>query len=230
MAKLVEKAYGKEGPTRVLKEQTPYFIDKGEGIRVAEYSGVVDIHIAQAMTNTLMPAEYHLTIASLEKQALNAATPHERVDIHHRITTTKQKVYAAMLNAYGVVGYEKDGKILGQFGAQEQLDIVNLSRSIKESRSFKETQGMTMFEANRYSLAQVASEITGISVGKLKAFIDTLPIEATVEAFREKYRGKLAGESSINDIVREQLSEDFIKLLKTEYKIRIELRSAVRCE
>ncbi|MFA6532409.1 MAG: hypothetical protein WCT22_00250 [Patescibacteria group bacterium] len=223
LAKLVKKSYGKEGAGRILSDETPYFAEsatvdsegKLEKSPVAEYSGVVDLHIAQAMTNAMMPPEFHTTIAGLEKQVSMSRDVSEIADLQHQITQTRQKAYAALLNAFGVEGYQLDGKAMTDygFGAQDQLDIDRMAKAIKESPRFKETQTMTMFEANRFSLVETTAKITGLNPDKLKGVIMALPIEQTVETLREQARANMVSEDGVESTVRKQLAGEFVRMI-----------------
>lgn len=215
LAKLVKEAYGEEGITQVLTEQTPYFFDK-EGTRAIEYSANMDMVVAQAMTSAMVPAEVHLAIDQLEQSIAQAPTVAEKEDLRHELTRSKQRVYAALLNAKRVHGYEKDGEILKKvgFGVDDQNDILKLSALIKESNAFKEAENLSIVDANRKNLVQVAAEITGVNHGRLQKITDALPVEQAVEALREKYEGSITGEMALESFVRGELADNFLDTVR----------------
>lgn len=208
MAKLVKEAYGDEEVTKVLSGETPYFVEQGGK---PEYSAMIDMHIAQAITNVMIPAEVHVIIAKLEDKVRTASTVAEAQDLRHEITRSRQKVYASLLNAFNVKGYETDGEVYKNLGFSvgDQVEIDRMAKMIKERPSFKESQKMTMFEANRASLAQVGAEITGINVNNIRDIVLTLPIEQTVEMYREQARQGLIPEDLIESRVRGHMADLF---------------------
>ena len=219
LAKLVKEGYGDEGITQFLSEQTPYFFDK-EGARAIEYSATMDLVVAQAMTNAMVPAEVHLAIDRLEQSIAQAPTVAEKEEMRHELTRTKQKVYAALLNAKGVHGYEKDGEIFQKvgLGVDDQNDILRLSALIKESSVFKEAENVSIFDANRQNLVQVAAEITGANHGRMKGIVKALPIEQEIEALREKYEGTITGEMALENFVRGEFADNFLDVVRTNLR------------
>lgn len=238
MAKLVSKDYSKEGAARVLKETTPFFADHKdvkledgtvvEKVGVPEYSALVDMRVAQAMTNSMMPPEFHLTVARIESKIAGTTDVSKVADLRHEITRTKQKAYMALMNVYGVKGFEEDGEAFQQYGFElkDQRDVLRMAKTIKESARFKETQNMTMFEANRYSLAEVASKVSGISINKLKGVVAALPIEQMVENSREQARANMVSENIVEDTVRGQLAESFIETVSLLGKKDLQLTAS----
>ena len=228
MAKLVNEDYSGEGVTRIMKETTPFFADHKdvkledgrvvEKVGAPEYSALVDMRVAQAMTNAMMPPEFHLTIARIESQIAQTKDVGQAEDLRHAITRTKQKAYAALLNVYGSQDFQDDGKAFTEFGftRQDQNDIMTMAKTIKESANFKETQDMTMFEANRASLAQITAEVTGLDPVKLQQITMAFPIEMTVESLREEARQNLLSEDIVEVDVRNKLSNSFILFIKDE--------------
>lgn len=219
IAKLVKEGYSDEGVTKVLSEETPYFASSGRGkegeVGKAEYSGVIDIHIAQAMTNAMLPPAFHLEVARLENLVRSTDDVAVAEDLRHQITHTKQIAYASLLNSFGVAGYEDNGDIYRKLGfsLKDQNDISRLAKGIKESARFKETQSMTMFEANRYSLSETAAKLTGVNADRLKNLVMAMPIEQTVEALREQARTELISEDLIESTIRTRLAESFTTLV-----------------
>ena len=220
MAKLVKEAYGDDEVTKVLSGETPYFVEQGGK---PEYSAFIDMHVAQAITNVMIPPEVHVIIAKLEDQVRTASTVAEAQDLRHEITRTKQKVYAALLNAFNVKGYETDGEVYKKLGftVGDQVEIARISQVIKERPSFKESQKMTMFEANRASLAQVGAEITGINVNIIRGITKPLPIEQTVETYREEARQAGVGEDLIESLVRNHMTDVFIEAVGDANKDKV---------
>jgi len=215
MAKLVKEAYGEEkGVSKILTGETPIVVDRKEGVLVPEYSALIDIHVAKAITNVMMPAEFHVAIAGLENQVRTAGTVVEAQELRHRIGNIKRNVFAGLLNAFNVQGYETDGEVYRKLGftVGDQVEIARISQVIKESRNFKEAQNLTMWEANRISLAQVAAEITGVNADKMRAIVLGIPIEEqNLENLRERGRSNLIGEDFVERNIREQISESFIQ-------------------
>jgi len=222
MAKLVNEDYGDEGVTRVMKETTPFFADRKdvkledgtmvEKVGVPEYSALIDMRVAQAMTNAMMPPEFHLTIARIESQIASTKDVAQAEDLRDAITRTKRNAYAALMNVYGVDGFQKDGTAYKslEIGVDDQNEIMSMTQKIKESARFKETQDMTMFEANRASLAQITAEVTGLDPVKLQQITMAFPIEMTVESLREEARKNLLSEDVVEVDVKNKLSNSFI--------------------
>lgn len=233
MAKLVNEDYSEEGVTRVMKETTPFFADRKdvkledgtvvEKVGVPEYSALIDMRVAQAMTNAMMPPEFHLTIAKIESQIASTKDVGQAEDLRDAITRTKRNAYAALMNVYGVDGFQKDGtayKAL-EIGVDDQNEIMSMTQKIKESARFKETQDMTMFEANRFTLSEVTAQLTGLNSGQLKDVIMALPIEQTVEALREAARKNMIGEDVVEVAVKNQLADSFIATLQDSFSNNI---------
>jgi hypothetical protein len=224
-----------EGGAKVPQGETPYFakyktedelgnikvmtVEEGratEGaIPVAEYSARVDMLVAQGMTNAMIPPEFHLMIDSLEQKIQQTTDVEKQWELRHDVTKTKQKIYAAILNVYGVKGYEEDGEVYAQMkiSGKEKQEILKMAKSIKESKRFESAESMTLFEANRFSLAEITSKVMGVPADKLDQIMQAFPIEGKTKLMRDELRNKHLSERMISEQVRDTLSEDFIAVL-----------------
>ena len=161
----------------------------------------------------MMPPEFHLTIARIESQIASTKDVGQAEDLRHAVARTKRNAYAALMNVYGVDGFQKDGtayKTL-EIGVDDQSEIISITQRIKESARYKEAQDMTMFEANRFSLAQITAEVTGLDPVKLQQITMAFPIEMTVESLRTEARlNSLISKDLVEVEVRSKLANSFM--------------------
>ena len=233
VAKLVQMARG-EPYKRVLSGETPYFVDKKryneatqevETIRVPEYSAKIDLLAAQGAYNVLLPPGYFVNLANLEAQAQAETDPAVKADLRHTIVEERQVAYAALLQVFGVKGYEKDGEVFGDFSHEAQARILKMSEQIKKDRLYDESLGLTMYDANRRSLARLSAKILGqANKNLLTALSNAIPMHTCLTELEEKYRGKNMSERVIRSIARQQLAQEYVEAAITLVEPTLELR------
>lgn len=219
VAKLVQMARG-EPYKRVLSGETPYFVDKKhynettqevETTRVPEYSAKIDLLAAQGAYNVLLPENYFVNLANLEAQALAETDPAVRADLRQTIVEERQIAYAALLSVFGAKGYERDGEVFGDFSHENQARILKMSEQIKKDRLYNESLNLTMYDANRRSLAKISAKILGQgNKGILTALSDAIPMHTRLTELEEKYRGKNMSERMIRSLARQQLAQEYV--------------------
>lgn len=188
---------------------------KRESTGKEELSAVVDKDIAYTLEGVFLPTSFQRALDVLSERASKTTNAKDRANLLRKISLARQKGFAALLNGFGVVGYEEGGEKYDSFkmSPRDQMDVINMGKAIKENPQREEYMNMSVFDANRYSLTLVAADIADIPVSKLKDLTDAFPIETTVAAMRKSLRKSGLGDRFVDDFTRDQLAGDFINMV-----------------
>lgn len=216
MKKLVKKVSTEKGFKRNIVDA-----DKtGETTGNKELSAIIDKDIAYTLEGVLLPPKFQRALDVLNEKASKTTNAKDRAALLRKISLAHQKGYAALLNAFGVVGYEEatdegGGEIYKTFGMtpKDQLEVVNMGKAIRENPQMQEYMKMSVFDANRHSLTLLTSDIAGIPVSKLRDLTNAFPIETTVAAIRRDLANSGLGDRFVDDFARDRLAADFINMV-----------------
>lgn len=212
MNKLVKKVPVKEGGSKrniVDADKT------GETTGDKELSAVIDKDIAYTLEGVLLPPKFQRALDVLNEKASRTTNAKDRAALLRKISLAHQKGYAALLNAFGVVGYEEKGEVYRTFNmsARDQIDVINMSKKIRENPQMQEFMKMSVFDANRHSLTLLTSNIAGIPVSELRDLTNAFPIENTVAAIRRDLSNSGLGNRFVDEFARDRLAADFINMV-----------------
>lgn len=211
MNKLVKKVSTKEGFKRNIVEADR----TGETTGKNELSAIIDKDIAYTLEGVLLPPTFQRALDVLNEKASRTTNAKDRANLLRKISIAHQKGYAALLNAFAVVGYEEGGEMYKTFdmSARDQMDVVNMGKAIRENPQMQEYMKMSVFDANRHSLTLLTSDIAGIPVAKLAGLTNAFPIESTVAAIRRDLANSGLGDRFVDDFARDRLAADFINMV-----------------
>ena len=212
MNKLVKKVPVKEGGSK------RNIVDADKTVETTgnkELSAIIDKDIAYTLEGVLLPPTFQRALDVLNEKASRTTNAKDRANLLREISIAHQKGYAALLNAFAVVGYEEGGEMYKTFdmSARDQMDVVNMGKTIRENPQMQEYMKMTVFDANRHSLTLLTSDIAGIPVSKLEGLTKAFPIESTVAAIRRDLAKTGLGNRFVDDFARDRLAADFINMV-----------------